>query len=161
MRCSTVQLSVANKSLYNHAHLVCRKQKYICTRRVHFVTFTWMNSLLLHSLDLQGFKLLIKNLALHEGERMNEELRSMVETYKVHDHTNIATEVSKLMKYIMPIPTSHELRNAWVQITTSSSVQPNSLFCHKWARNICIKLILRVGILPCLTECQATRRHIK
>ena len=28
----------------------------------------------------------------------------------------------------------------------------DSLFCHKWARKIWIKLILRVGILPCLKD---------
>ena len=45
-------------------HLVRREQQDICTRRVHLVTLTRVDGLLLDRLDLKGLQLLIEDLTL-------------------------------------------------------------------------------------------------
>jgi hypothetical protein len=59
--------------------LISGEKKNVCARRVHLVTLTRMNSLLLYSLDLQGFKLLIEDLTL-DGSRISEKDRHKTDT---------------------------------------------------------------------------------
>ncbi len=78
-----VQYSTANKVNQSHksdslsiAHLVCGEQEDICARRVHLVTLTRVDGLLLHRFDLEGFKLLVENLTLEARQLINTWLDS-------------------------------------------------------------------------------------
>ena len=48
--------------------LVCGKQKDICARRVHLVTLTRVDCLLLYRFNLEWFELLVENLTLEDGQ---------------------------------------------------------------------------------------------
>lgn len=55
-----------------------------------------------------------------------------------------------------PWPHFRELRRIINTVCLLETRKVSLLFCHKWARKIWIKLIFRVGILPCLWKVKWT-----
>ena len=60
------------------AHLICGEQEYVRARRVHLVTLTGMDCLLLHGFDLERFELLVEDLTLKVTQFINSQLDSQV-----------------------------------------------------------------------------------
>jgi hypothetical protein len=58
------------------AYLVCGEQEDVRARRVHLVTLTWMDGLLLHGFYLKRFKLLVENLTLEITQLIDPQLDS-------------------------------------------------------------------------------------
>jgi hypothetical protein len=77
VRYSTEQMDQSQKSdRLSITYLVCGEQEDVRARRVHLVTLTRMDGLLLHSFNLERFKLLVENLTLEVTQLINPQLDS-------------------------------------------------------------------------------------
>ena len=124
------QINTFQNTLQGALYLVGREQQDISAWRIHLVTLSRMDSFLLHCLYLQWFQFLIKNLTLEDKKLSSWQL----------DQINFIL--------LNPWQRSHELDGDVSDIFEQKTI--DILFCHKWARNIWIKLIFKVGIFPCL-----------
>jgi hypothetical protein len=74
---STEQINQSQKSdRLSMAYLVCGEQEDVRARRVHLVTLTRVDSLLLNGFNLERFKLLVENLTLEVTQLINPQFDS-------------------------------------------------------------------------------------